>query len=370
MKNYIFLIFLLFANVYAKGKYIDTHTSYLNIEAKKDTISFGGVLRTFNGYSELNQNNKIPKSLDSGESNKIQIYTKEFTSIWNKTISEIKYRNTHLKIDFDTYKLGEFPENNLKRLLFFDKEKLLPLKIELESKKYEDMYSPVATWIDRKINVSYTPLAKKLDSDGLMLYVSKIVTPERPFSRNTIDAIIQLNSFCYYFDRNKEKFYRKGYDKNIKNCQKIKKLMVDDGIKIEELNKPMKDNKIVLLNVNNPVQPQKGVYEWRANKNGESISIYIGQVGRQKSVFKKGTLKRGLEELEKGGVVSSNKGKTIDTRFIVGTAIEFFISKGYTVYWEHLDNNSDKELEHIKTKKPILQYEDSKRVTDGIKKNI
>ena len=170
-----------------------------------------------------------PKQTTVNDKNNI----KEFTSIWNKTISEIKYRNTHLKIDFDTYKLGEFPENNLKRLLFFDKEKLLPLKIELESKKYEDMYSPVATWIDRKINVSYTSLAKKLDSDGLMLYVSKIVTPERPFSRNTIDAIIQLNSFCYYFDRNKEKFYRKGYDKNIKNCQKIEKLMIDDGIKYE-----------------------------------------------------------------------------------------------------------------------------------------
>jgi hypothetical protein len=70
-----------------------------------------------------------------------------------------------------------------------------------------------------------------------MQYVSEIIDPSKPFSKNTIDTVVQLNEFCYYFDQNKERFYRNGYTKNIKNCQVIQKILDKDGIQIEKKDK-------------------------------------------------------------------------------------------------------------------------------------
>jgi hypothetical protein len=74
----------------------------------------------------------------------------------------------------------------------------------------------------------------------------------------------------------------------------------------------------IFKNPNKPEQPQEGVYEWRAEKKGEKISIYIGAAGgRKESPFKRGTLKRGAEHLEKTQI-TSDQGKSLDTKFIVG----------------------------------------------------
>ncbi len=58
-------------------------------------------------------------------------------------------------------------------------------------------------------------------SSELMDQVATIINPEKAFSDKTIDTIIQLNSFCYYFEKNRDDFYRNGYSKNIKSCKDI-----------------------------------------------------------------------------------------------------------------------------------------------------
>ncbi len=156
--------------------------------------------------------------------------TNEFRDIWNKTISEIKYKNTPLDIDFDKYKLGQEPQNDLSKYLSFESQKLHSLKSELISSKNTFMISPFITWVEKKDKISYNKSTKKLDSDALMQYVSKIISPNKAFSRNTIDTVVQLNEFCYYFDRNKDKFYRQGYTRNVKNCRKIEKILKENGI--------------------------------------------------------------------------------------------------------------------------------------------
>ncbi|MBW1702958.1 MAG: hypothetical protein JRJ50_12735 [Deltaproteobacteria bacterium] len=84
-------------------------------------------------------------------------------------------------------------------------------------------------------------------------------------------------------------------------------------------------------NPNFPVQPQRGVYGWYAHKNGkETIAIYIGMAGQKESFLPKGTLFRGISELQRNTFTSNSPNyNALDTDFIVGTAILFFeMSKG------------------------------------------
>jgi hypothetical protein len=59
-------------------------------------------------------------------------------------------------------------------------------------------------------------------------------------------------------------------------------------------------------NPNSPVQPQKGVYGWYARKDGEDpITIYVGNAGGRKSLLPKGTLNRGVSELQRNTLKSN-----------------------------------------------------------------
>ena len=94
----------------------------------------------------------------------------------------------------------------------------------------------------------------------------------------------------------------------------------------------------IFKNPNSPAQPQAGVYGWYAEKDGgKRISIYIGMAGRKKSFIPKGTLFRGVSELQRNTFTSNSPHyDKLDTDFIVGTAIRFFEGKGYLCVWEHL----------------------------------
>ena len=113
----------------------------------------------------------------------------------------------------------------------------------------------------------------------------------------------------------------------------------------------------IFKNPNSPVQPQAGVYGWFAEKNdARIISIYIGMAGQKKSFLPKGTLFRGVSELQRNTFTSNyphyNK---LDTDFIVGTAIRYFEEKGYLCVWEHLSDDPSKELTIVSSEKPVLQ---------------
>ena len=113
----------------------------------------------------------------------------------------------------------------------------------------------------------------------------------------------------------------------------------------------------VFKNSNSPVQPQAGVYGWFAEKDGERrISIYIGMAGQKESPISKGTLFRGVSELQRNTFTSNSPHyDKLDTDFIVGTAILFFEKKGYRCVWEHLSDDPTEELTIVMSEKPVLQ---------------
>ena len=114
----------------------------------------------------------------------------------------------------------------------------------------------------------------------------------------------------------------------------------------------------IFENPNHPEQPQKGVYGWYAKKDGKETTVYIGQAGQKDSCLPNGTLNRGTSEQARC-IFCSNQNSanysTIDTDFIVGTAIIFFEKNGYRCVWKHINNDPDKEWDFVRNQKPILQ---------------
>jgi hypothetical protein len=113
----------------------------------------------------------------------------------------------------------------------------------------------------------------------------------------------------------------------------------------------------VFENPNHPTQPQKGVYGWYAQKDrNDPITIYIGMAGGKESFTQKGTLFRGVSELQRNTFAQGKyESSYLDTDFIVGTAIIFFQTKGYSCVWKHLSNEPGAELQFVSAEMPILQ---------------
>jgi len=122
----------------------------------------------------------------------------------------------------------------------------------------------------------------------------------------------------------------------------------------------------IFENPNSPVQPQIGTYEWYAKKDGiKTTSIYIGMAGKQATFLCKGTLFRGVSELQRNTFTSNAPDyNALDTDFIVGTAILFFEKNGYECIWRHLSNDPEDELKYVKFNQPILQHTNSARILD------
>jgi len=122
----------------------------------------------------------------------------------------------------------------------------------------------------------------------------------------------------------------------------------------------------IFKNPNSPVQPQAGVYGWSAEKDcARRISIYIGMAGRKKSFIPKGTLFRGVSELQRNTFTSNSPHyDKLDTDFIVGTAIRFFEGKGYLCVWEHLSDDPSTELTMVASENPVLQNIANARIKD------
>jgi len=112
-------------------------------------------------------------------------------------------------------------------------------------------------------------------------------------------------------------------------------------------------------NPNSPEQPEKGVYYWYCEKGGKSKNIYVGNAGRKNTKLKKGTLSRGVIEGQRGNALSSDKGKNLDTDFIVGTVISCFEKNGWTCHWKHIMNSKpEEEKDKCIDLEPILQNRD------------
>ena len=118
-------------------------------------------------------------------------------------------------------------------------------------------------------------------------------------------------------------------------------------------------------NPSNPAQPQAGVYGWYAiDKNSDEICVYIGMAGKKKNMLlPKGTLFRGVSELQRNTFTSDSPNYvSLDTDFVVGTALLYYESIGYKCEWRHIDNDPSQEITIAKVENPILQHPNNCRI--------
>ncbi|HEY4053105.1 MAG TPA: hypothetical protein VGL74_05160 [Terriglobales bacterium] len=100
------------------------------------------------------------------------------------------------------------------------------------------------------------------------------------------------------------------------------------------------------------IQPQQGVYGWYAQRNGHAITLYIGRAG------KSGTLFRAISELLCTPFTSNANTEafsSLDTNFVVGTAILYFEKNGWHCTWKHIANDPKQERIIVNREDPILQ---------------
>jgi hypothetical protein len=109
---------------------------------------------------------------------------------------------------------------------------------------------------------------------------------------------------------------------------------------------------ITFENPNIPQQPQKGVYAWYTRKGDRNLVIYIGQAGYKDTCIQKGTLFRGVSELQRA---TFSQDYVLDTDFIVGTTIMFFDEHGYDCTWKHISDHPEEEGRFIVSQDPLLQ---------------
>ena len=109
------------------------------------------------------------------------------------------------------------------------------------------------------------------------------------------------------------------------------------------------------VNPNEPEQPARGVYRWFCLIGRKMVTLYVGNAGgREPGVCSPSTLKRGVLEAQRS-CISSNQGGSLDTDFIVGTAIRYFKDKGCDCYWQHISDDPRDETRLCRECEPILQ---------------
>ncbi|MES2304974.1 MAG: hypothetical protein V4558_05680 [Gemmatimonadota bacterium] len=112
---------------------------------------------------------------------------------------------------------------------------------------------------------------------------------------------------------------------------------------------------IMFDNPNAPEQPAKGVYRWFYRHADGEVTIYVGCAGnRAKTVGAPSTLKRGVQEAQRS-CVSSDKGKRLDTDFVVGTALHYLKQQGHDCIWQHISDNPTEERSICRKLNPLLQ---------------
>lgn len=149
---------------------------------------------------------------------------KEFKENWNKYIYEEEIGNKYLL------------KEDGKEYIYSELEKYLDLNQYVEElSKIKDLSNayliPVKEWIETRNKINYIKFEDKLTEKDLYKSISKILSMEH-FSKNTVINIIELNDLCYFYEKNKDKFFKNGLDKKTK-CNDIKTKLNENSINIE-----------------------------------------------------------------------------------------------------------------------------------------
>lgn len=148
---------------------------------------------------------------------------KNFKENWNKYIGEEEIDKKYILI-----------EDN-EKYIYSELEKYLELNQYVEElSKIKDLSNayliPVKDWIETRNRIKYIKFEDNLKEEDLYKSIAKILNTEH-FSKNTVINIIELNDFCYFYEKNKDKFFKNGLDKKTK-CDDIKKKLNENSINI------------------------------------------------------------------------------------------------------------------------------------------
>ena len=178
----------------------------------------------------------VPISVSSDEINnsikeeyKERDYNREFVKYWNKNIYDLMYSKHSKEVNFQKYEITEKDENStleiVQNFLLFDKVEIEKKIKKLEESQYNQIYIPYIEWLKLQKNLNYKSKNKFKNINTFEEYIADAIDPNISFSKAVMKKIIELNEFCYYFDKHKKKFYKKGYNQNIKSCKQVEEIM-------------------------------------------------------------------------------------------------------------------------------------------------
>ena len=186
----------------------------------------------------LSVNTAVPaKSVPKKENTQHIQYNnyKRFVNTWNNSIYEIK-DNINLERSInkpDKYLLKnnyKDIEQKLKTLLDFEDKQFTEELKELQNIKFsKSLYLAAIEWIKTRNRVKYLKLTPTMDSTKLSNAIATMIDDEY-FSASTVDKIVQLNDFCYFFEKNKLNLYNKGMSKGISKCRQIQSNLKKNNI--------------------------------------------------------------------------------------------------------------------------------------------
>jgi len=174
---------------------------------------------------------------------KMKVNYSRFVNTWNKQVYSLKdnlnskFKNNSL----EKYIIKNNIDDILKKLKIFlqFKDNYLQQLRKIKNLKFaEEFYLPVIMWINSRNKIKSINIDQKITQSELEKSVAKAIG-DPYFSPNTIDQIIQLNEFCYYFEKNRGIFLKKGLSKSITKCEYIQKNLDKNKIelKLMELSK-------------------------------------------------------------------------------------------------------------------------------------
>ncbi len=148
----------------------------------------------------------------------------EIVKEWNKSINENKNIDKKYLLENSN---NEYIYSQLTTYLNLKKYEDELNKI----KDLDDFHGVVAKkWINFRNEIKFKELNKNIPANELYKEIAEIVN-EDSFSPKVVLKIVQLNDFCFYYEKNKEQFFKQGLDKKTK-CEDVKEWLKDNKIQI------------------------------------------------------------------------------------------------------------------------------------------
>ena len=195
------------------------------------SLLVGFVLTNYIKITHKQEEQKtFPKEVKTIENNDIEKFEK-FKEQWEERVSYIELNHN---LNLENYYIKDDVLSSLESFIKIDNSKYTNNIEKMKNSENSPYFNlPLINgWFKKRSNIKYTQSNKKPTTNN-ELYKKIENTLHQPYSLNSIDKIIELNDFCYYFEQHKEDFYEEGYPKSIKTCKDIDTKLSKSNINIK-----------------------------------------------------------------------------------------------------------------------------------------